>query len=242
MEKMKAYKGFKDNNNPLISIPEDFFKEFLPKIDTLEEMKFILYLFWRLEKKEGAIRFLLESELLEDREIIESFIESKQTFDQFSRHLIDQALLRGVILEAKFESNDRSDRIYFLNSAKGRAAVEAIQLGRWKPTIDQSIPTEIFEKPKNIFQLYEFNIGALTPMIAEALGEAEETYPLHWIEDAIRIAVERNKRNWRYAEAILKRWQTEGRDVKKEKSNHQRDSEKDRRRYVEGEFSDSIEH
>ena len=239
---MKTFNGFKGDNNPLISIPEDFFKELLPKIDTLEEMKFILYLFWRLEKKEGAIRFLLESELLEDREIIESFIESKQTFDQFSRHLIDQALMRGVILEAKFESNDRSDRIYFLNSAKGRAAVEAIQSGRWKPTIDQSIPTEIFEKPKNIFQLYESNIGALTPMIAEALAEAEETYPLHWIEDAIRIAVERNIRNWRYADAILKKWLKEGRDVKREKSKNQRDSEEDRWRYVKGEFSKFVEH
>jgi len=242
MGKMKEFTGFKENDNQLISIPEDFFKELLPKIDTIDEMKFILYLFWRLEKKEGAIRFLLEDDLFEDREIIENIVESKQTFRQLSDHLIDQALIRGVILDATFESNNRSNRIYFLNSAKGRAAVEAIKLGRWIPTTDQSVPTEIFEKPKNIFQLYESNIGALTPMIAEELGEAEETYPLNWIEDAIRIAVERNKRNWRYANAILKRWQIEGRDVKKDKTKNQRDSEKDRRRYVEGKYSDSVEH
>ena len=61
---------------------------------------------------------------------------------------------------------------------------------------------------------------------------------LHALEDAMRIAVERNKRNWRYTAAILKRWQEEGRDERK----NRQDTEKDRRRYIEGEYSDFIEH
>ena len=75
-------------------------------------------------------------------------------------------------------------------------------------------------------------------MIAEALRDAERTYPALWIEDAVRIAVENNIRNWRYVAAILNRWQAEGRDDRKDR----RDSEKDRRRYIEGEFADFIEH
>lgn len=62
----------------------------------------------------------------------------------------------------------------------------------------------------NIFQLYESNFGALTPMIAEALKDAEKTYPAEWIESAMSEAVECNKRNWKYVEAILKRWQVDG--------------------------------
>jgi DNA replication protein len=155
---------------------------------------------------------------------------------------IKKTVDHGVILEAKLEKENEDVRIYFLNSPKGRAAIKTIQEGKWNPKLDESYPLDTLEEPVNIFQIYESNIGALTPMIAEALREAEDTYPFHWIEDAIRIAVERNKRSWRYAEAILKRWQLEGRDVKKEKSNNQRDSEKNRRRYVEGEFSDFIEH
>jgi DNA replication protein DnaD len=75
-------------------------------------------------------------------------------------------------------------------------------------------------------------------MIADKLGEAEDTYPAHWIEDAVRIAVENNARRWSYVEAILKRWQEGGRDERTDR----RDTEKDRRRYVEGEFSEFIEH
>ena len=65
---------------------------------------------------------------------------------------------------------------------------------------------------QNIFTLYEQNIGLLTPMIALSLGDAEEMYGPVWIGDAIKIAVENNKRNWKYCEAILKRWATEGKD------------------------------
>ena len=49
----------------------------------------------------------------------------------------------------------------------------------------------------NIFSLYEQNIGLLTRLLAEELMEAEATYPEVWIEEAVRIAVESNKRSWR---------------------------------------------
>ena len=75
-------------------------------------------------------------------------------------------------------------------------------------------------------------------MIAETLRDAEETYPASWIEEAIRIAVENNVRNWRYVQAILEDWRTRGRDEREDRG----DSEKARRRYIEGEFADFIEH
>ena len=64
----------------------------------------------------------------------------------------------------------------------------------------------------NIFVLYEQNIGPLTPLLAEELMEAEDTYPAAWIEDAFREAVELNKRSWRYIQRILERWAAEGKD------------------------------
>lgn len=62
------------------------------------------------------------------------------------------------------------------------------------------------------FQLYERNIGPITPMIAGALQDAEKLYSEKWIEEAIFLAVKHNKRNWAYCEVILKRWKTEGKD------------------------------
>jgi DNA replication protein len=66
------------------------------------------------------------------------------------------------------------------------------------------------ERP-NIFVLYEQNIGLLSPLIAEDLKEAADRYPAEWIEAAFREAVQNNKRKWTYIRAILRRWETEGR-------------------------------
>lgn len=68
------------------------------------------------------------------------------------------------------------------------------------------------EQP-NIFLLYEQNIGLLTPMIAGQLEDAADRYPADWIEAAFSEAVQRNKRNWKYISAILRRWETEGRQA-----------------------------
>ena len=66
------------------------------------------------------------------------------------------------------------------------------------------------ERP-NIFVLYEQNIGLLSPLIAEELKDASDHFPMEWIEAAFREAVQHNKRKWSYIRAILRRWETEGR-------------------------------
>jgi DNA replication protein len=110
-----------------------------------------------------------------------------------------------------------------------------LEHGEWSPT--GSTLAVAVERP-NIFNLYEQNIGPLTPLIAETLRDAEQTYQPSWIEEAVRIAVENNVRKWRYVEAILESWRTRGRDEREDRG----DSEKARRRYIEGEFADFIEH
>jgi DnaD/phage-associated family protein len=86
--------------------------------------------------------------------------------------------------------------------------------------------------------LYEQNIGALTPLLAERLQEAENEYPVAWIESAIEIAVANNVRKWRYVEAILEDWKTKGRDDQEDR----RDLEETRQRYLGGEFAEYIKH
>jgi DnaD/phage-associated family protein len=58
-------------------------------------------------------------------------------------------------------------------------------------------------KKSKVAQAYENEIGALTPMIADALRDAEHDFPEDWIVEALHIAVERNVRNWRFVLAIL---------------------------------------
>ncbi|HEX9135017.1 MAG TPA: DnaD domain protein [Ktedonobacteraceae bacterium] len=68
------------------------------------------------------------------------------------------------------------------------------------------------ERP-NIFVLYEQNIGLLSPLLADELKDAADLYPAEWIEAAFLEAVQHNKRKWSYIRAILRRWETEGRQA-----------------------------
>ncbi len=55
---MQAFKGFPEGKAHLIPLPGQFFRELLPRIDSLAELKLLLYVFWRLEQMEGAFRFV----------------------------------------------------------------------------------------------------------------------------------------------------------------------------------------
>lgn len=69
-----------------------------------------------------------------------------------------------------------------------------------------------------IFAAYESNIGELKAVMIEILLEAEQEYSEAWTLEAISLAVQNNKPNWRYCEAILKRWKSKGKDDGKGKS------------------------
>jgi len=89
----------------------------------------------------------------------------------------------------------------------------------------------------NAFAVYEANIGALTPILADAIRADIDDFSEAWVCDAILEAVKSNARSLKYVEAILKRWQKDGRGSKK----RTQDAE-DRRRYVTGKYADWIKH
>ena len=66
--------------------------------------------------------------------------------------------------------------------------------------------------PKNIFELYEDNVGMLNPMIVDELIQAENKFPFNWIVDAVKESATRNKRNWKYIHTILETWDREGKN------------------------------
>lgn len=68
-----------------------------------------------------------------------------------------------------------------------------------------------------VFQVYEQEIGALTPTIADTIKEYEELVSDEWIVEAIKIAAKNNKRNINYVGGILKRWLAEGKGDNKQK-------------------------
>lgn len=236
---MKGFPGFPEGKIHLIPVPEAFFSELLQEIDHLGELKLLLFLFWRLENMEGTFRYFRRSELEQNQKLAQ-LLGNPQDVSQAISDCLHRAVQRGVLLSAQVNEGNTSEEYFFINSPKGRAALRAIESGAWRISAGQT--EEPPEEFPNIYQLYEENIGPLTPMLADALAEAEQTYPATWISEAFQIAVEKNKRNWRYILAILERWQREGPHVRKRRQQDRSHPEEDRRRYVEGEFSDFIEH
>jgi DnaD/phage-associated family protein len=235
---MKSFTGFPEGKVRFTSIPDPFFRNLLPLIDEIGELKTSLFAFWLLDHMEGTFRYLRRQHFLEDRDFMSSLAEDPQQAEANLDEALKLCLQRNTFLKATLELETGTEDFYFLNTPKGRAAVQAIEKGEWRHTGDPDYPLDVITETPNIYNLYEENIGPLTPMIAETLQDAEATYPYQWIEEAVRLAVENNVRRWSYVEAILKRWQEGGRDEREDR----RDTEKDRRRYVEGEFSDFIEH
>jgi len=225
------FSGFPAGKTRLTPVPAQFFAELLPEIDHLGELKVALYAFWALDRQEEAVRYLTRADFLAD----ERFALGLAPYDLDDA--LERAVQRGILLRALPSGGSAAEGVYFLNSPRGRAALKAAEQGKWAPP-ERGQPAATLEAERpNIFRLYEQNIGPLTPLIAETLQDAERTYAADWIEEAFKMAVERNKRRWNYIQAILKSWQEEGRD-----QTDRRHAAKDRRRYVEGEFADFIEH
>jgi DNA replication protein len=227
-----TFPGFPEEITNSIRIPEQFFYLLLPEIEDLDELKVTLYIFWRLERMEGPFHYLRISDLLKDQQLVHSLGVGVRKAKQKIESAIDKAAEHGSILAALLPAKRGQDKLICLNSPRGRAIVDAIRRGDWRIIEKSTTPFEFITDHPNIFQLYESNIGPLTPLIADALRDAEKSYPANWVEEAFRIAVEHNKRNWHYIEAILHRWQEGGRDDRKDQQNRG-DTQEARRRYAE---------
>jgi DnaD/phage-associated family protein len=223
------FSGFPSGRLTFIRLPELFFTEILPKIQSLEELKLLLYFFWRMEKAEGTFRYLMKQDFLEDAQFMAGMGETPAEAESVLDKSLQQCLDDGLLLSIETELGGSFHRFYFLNSPKGRAAVDAFNRGDWKPTGDRHAPITLDLAKPTIFRLYEENIGPLTPMLAEMLKEAEDLYPQEWIEEAFELAIASNVRSWRYIEKILRNWKERGRDDR----NTWRDTEKYRRRYTQ---------
>ena len=131
---LDTFKGFSGGKMHLVPIPDQFFYDILPGVIDLPELKFILYLFWRLDRIEGAFRYILYDELIDDQEFLEMFSDSPSTAKNIIESTIKLAHNHQVILMANLEVDDDQVKLLFLNTPKGRAAINAIDRGEWRKT------------------------------------------------------------------------------------------------------------
>lgn len=72
-----------------------------------------------------------------------------------------------------------------------------------------------YKTRSNVFRIYEENIGATSPLIADQLKDIERDYPEGWFEDAVKEALKNNVRKLAYVLTILDRWKVSGKNEAK---------------------------
>ncbi|NLX08687.1 MAG: DnaD domain protein [Chloroflexi bacterium] len=235
---MQQFNGFPPGKTRNIRVPHQFFSELMFVIDDLVELKLTLYCLWALQQQDGEFPFVTQREILDDEMLLRGI--DPDDADHAREQIVvamQRAVERGTLLRGTVQGDNGPEDLYFLNTPRGRNAIRSIEAGHYHFG-GRDIPIALFAERPNIYHLYEQNIGLLTPMISDALREAEQEFPTEWIEEAIRLSVERNARNWRYIRRILERWTAEGKDH----GTAQQPTEADRYRYIKGEYSDYIEY
>jgi len=230
---MKPFQGFPSGKTRLIPIPAAFFTEILPGVDDINVLKLLLHFFRALDNQDRSIRFVRMRDLIEDETLQSGLVSSPGDTTRAVLSALEKAEKSGFILKGKIRSNS-DNAIFFLNTARGRDALAALQSGKWIPEEEVAL-NHLPSSLPGIFQMYEENIGPITPMIADMLQEAEKLYPQTIIQYAFEEAVKQNARSWKYIDAILRKWQEKGTHGK-----NSPDSEKDRRKYIEGDYAEFI--
>lgn len=217
-----------------VSLSLSSLNDYLATLYDADEIKVILYILLQQSRFEGK-RFYVTIEQLEKSDQLHRWIgDGEDTNIRFERAL--NALIDTGTLLKSSENPIMEQPLLFLNDDNGRLAMESLQAGKWRPMPSDLPPARPPSDEINLFQLYEENIGPLTPLLAEDLTAAQEEFPHGWIKDAIHIAVQNNARSWRYIDTILRSWQKEGKHDKPG-----RDSQTNQRKPAKGKFDDFIQ-
>jgi DNA replication protein len=214
-------------------LPNLFFSEVLPGIENPAEIKVLLHIFFLLSRRRGYPKFVSYQELSNDPVMIKGLGTLVPHIDNVLKEALDLAVGHGILVSIPIVVNDMHDYAYFINNQSEKETFSKIFDGRLKiPNISIRKEEPVPAQETDIYNLYEQNIGMLTPIIAEELQEAEHRYPADWIQEAFKEAARANVRNWKYINSILKRWEREG----KKDGQSIRDSRKERDpdRYTRG--------
>lgn len=202
-----AFTGF--STDRLVALPPELFSDVLPAISLPSELKVTLHVFYRLSRQQGNPRRVSWDELSTDQLLRRSLeaIAGLRPADELLAEGLAAAVRRTTLIHLPLPADGRMVSWYLANTAFNQAWARQAGLAGQALAPNQS---PVVQRP-TLIELYEQNIGLITPLLLEELREAEERFPVEWIAAAIREAVRSNVRSWRYIRKVLERWAVNGR-------------------------------
>jgi DnaD/phage-associated family protein len=200
---LAPFEGFRAGQRAT-TLPVQFFTELLEEIADPDELRVTLYALYAIPRP-GRPHALRANALAAEAPLARHYGDATA---EVVRRAVDLAAERGTLLTLAL---DDGDALVFVNNEAGRRLRDRIVGGLEAVPEGGRVVARTVVKPQGAVATYEAEIGTLSPSVGAALAEAEQTYPAGWLEDALREAARQNKRSWAYAEAILRRWQAEGR-------------------------------
>lgn len=237
----RPFAGFSAERSHAILLPMELFTQVLAEVRDLGELKVLLTIFRlaaaKQEPAKGTPRVVSWPELCQD-EVLQRGLDTlggERTSQERLDRALEQAVARGTLLHLVVQQKGHAESCYAINTAANRRLLE--QMEHPADLLQDGPPrsaSEVRVERPSIFALYEQNIGMVTPILAGELEEAAQQYPAEWIEEAFGEAVAYNRRSWRYVQAILERWEREGRGERADRGERPIDFEK----YTRGEYAD----
>ncbi len=193
-------------------MPAPLLGSLLERIDDLAELKCTLRVISLMSERRGDNRFPTLREIQTDAILARAVSDSsEEKASDIIAEALRCAVRRGTLIYDLLVEGDARQPVFGLNTESNRAALARLTNKPLPEGMSEYKPVEAPLERPNIFEMYEQNIGLLSPIISDQLREAEAMYHEDWISDAFSEAVINNKRSWRYISAILERWEREGR-------------------------------
>ena len=205
-----TFDGF-PSGAPVTPLPQALLRDLAPVISDPAELIVTLYAIEALARMRRLPRRIRCEDLREHRPLIDALAgmcPPRDVDGAFSDGL-SAAVERGTLLAARSVDDGSWVDWLALNDADGRRALDAASM----PLASAQVygrESAYSTAP----EIWQSAFGMPMPAIlTEEVKAAESRYGSDWLHDAFAEAAANGVRSWRYVQAILERWEMEGRDV-----------------------------
>lgn len=186
-------------------IPNDLFDAMLPQMG-YAELKVTLAILrltlgWHKERVAATLARLMDMTGLSKQAVIDGAKQAEE---------------RGTLSKEYDEHGNLEWAVYLLDHGGLPTRPSAVYLLD-RPTSSKERLKKAQKKDEaaagtlsRVLELYRQNVGLPTQVNLEDIRAALETFPEEWLAEAIREMARARAKSWRYAQAILDRWQRDG--------------------------------